>query len=92
MEGRGDAEGKANLADGRARPSVKAGEGCRENRTRRSRREGEAQAEVAGLICREKPLTGETPAPVPQTDTGGQVEDTKVNGKTFVKELGKLTP
>ena len=40
----------------------------------------------------EKPLSDEVPLPVPQTDTGGQVEDTKVNEETFVKELGKLTP
>ena len=26
---------------------------------------------------------------VPQTDTGGQVENTKVNGRTIFKELGK---
>ena len=30
--------------------------------------------------------------PVPQTDTGGRVENTKANGRTFVKELGKMTP
>jgi hypothetical protein len=30
--------------------------------------------------------------PVPQTDTGGQVENTKAIGKTVVKELGKLHP
>ena len=30
--------------------------------------------------------------PVPQTDTGGQVEDTKAREITLVKELGKLTP
>ena len=29
---------------------------------------------------------------VPQTDTGRQVEDTKVFERTIVKELGKLTP
>ena len=29
---------------------------------------------------------------VPQTDTGGQVENTKALGRTRVKELGKLTP
>jgi hypothetical protein len=29
---------------------------------------------------------------VPQTDTGGQVEDTKVFERTIVKELGNLTP
>ena len=29
---------------------------------------------------------------VPQTDTGRRVENTKANGRTFVKELGKLDP
>ena len=29
---------------------------------------------------------------VPQTDTGRQVENTKVFERTLVKELGKLTP
>jgi hypothetical protein len=29
---------------------------------------------------------------VPQTDTGGQVENTKALERTQVKELGKLTP
>ena len=30
--------------------------------------------------------------PVPQTDTGGQVENTKAIGRTMVKELGKIHP
>ena len=30
--------------------------------------------------------------PVPQTDTGGQVEETKAGGRSIVKELGKMTP
>ena len=29
---------------------------------------------------------------VPQTDTGGQVENTKALERTRVKELGKMTP
>ena len=28
--------------------------------------------------------------PVPQTDTGGQVENTEAIGRTVVKELGKM--
>ena len=36
--------------------------------------------------------SSETRAPVPQTDTGRRVEYTKANGRTFVKELGKLAP
>ena len=31
-------------------------------------------------------------APVPQTDTGRQEENSKANGIRVVKELGKLTP
>ena len=30
--------------------------------------------------------------PVPQTDAGGRGENPKTNGRTFVKELGKMTP
>jgi hypothetical protein len=30
--------------------------------------------------------------PVPQTDTGGQVENTKAIETTVVKELGKMPP
>ena len=30
--------------------------------------------------------------PVPQTDTGRQVEETKADGRSIVKELGKITP
>ena len=31
-------------------------------------------------------------APVPQTDTGSQEEDSKASGRRVVKELGKLIP
>ena len=41
--------------------------------------------------CREKPLARDG-APVPQTDTGGLVEETEVDERTPVKELGKLAP
>jgi len=30
--------------------------------------------------------------PVPQTNSGGQVENTKAIGRTVVKELGKIPP
>ena len=43
------------------------------------------------LDRREKPLA-RARAPVPQTDTGGLVEQTKVDGRPSVKELGKLAP
>ena len=30
--------------------------------------------------------------PVPETDTGGRGEDPKADGRSIVKELGKMTP
>ncbi len=39
----------------------------------------------------EKPLARDG-APVPQTDTGGPVEDTQVDGRPPVKELGNMPP
>ena len=49
------------------------------------------QAKSVILCCREKPLAS-SERPVPQTDTGGQVENTEAIGRTVVKELGKLPP
>jgi hypothetical protein len=40
---------------------------------------------------REK-LLSSLKTPVPQTDTGGRGENPKVNERTLVKELGKMTP
>ncbi len=48
--------------------------------------------EVSGPPCPEKPLGVERWVLVPQTDTGRRVEDTQANGRTFVKEFGKLAP
>ncbi len=50
------------------------------------------EAEVIKPYCQEKPLSVETRVTVPQTDTGRWVEYTKANGRTLVKELGKLAP
>ncbi len=44
------------------------------------------------LCCQEKPLNVEDMPPVPQTNTGGRVENTKAIGRTVVKELGKIHP
>ena len=33
-----------------------------------------------------------TEAPVPKTDAGGRGENPETNGRTLVKELGKMTP
>ena len=40
----------------------------------------------------EKPLSFSYKETVPQTDTGGQVENTKALERTRVKELGKMVP
>ena len=40
----------------------------------------------------EKPLSFRYCETVPQTDTGGQVENTKALERTRVKELGKMVP
>ncbi len=40
----------------------------------------------------EKPLSFRYSGTVPQTDTGGQVENTKALERTRVKELGKMVP
>ena len=58
----------------------------------RVRRDAEPiQVKSVILCCREKPLAS-FKRPVPQTDTGGQVENTEAIGRTVVKELGKLPP
>ena len=41
---------------------------------------------------RREKLLRSVETPVPETDTGGLVEKTEVNGRTIVKELCKLTP
>ena len=40
----------------------------------------------------EKLLSIRSKGTVPQTDTGGQVENTKALERTWVKELGKMAP
>lgn len=40
----------------------------------------------------EKPLSFSCIGTVPQTNTGGQVENTKALERTRVKELGKIVP
>ena len=43
------------------------------------------------MLPRKASASGFEP-PVPQTDTGGQVENTKAIERILVKELGKLLP
>ena len=52
---------------------------------------GRKAGESLTPYLQEKPL-GRMRVPVPQTDTGGQVENTKVIEITIVKELGKIAP
>jgi hypothetical protein len=44
------------------------------------------------LYFQEKPLSYRCMRTVLQTDTGGQVENTKARERTRVKELGKMVP
>ena len=54
-------------------------------------RAGRKAGDLPKPCLQEKPL-GRNLVPVPQTDTGGQVENTKVSETTLVKELGKFAP
>ena len=56
----------------------------------RAKRAKRAQATSGGRGGQEKPLSDEISMSVPQTDTGGRVENTKANGATLVKELGNI--
>jgi hypothetical protein len=75
------------------RPSVKGGFGGKSPKLV-PRRDGQVRRDRTkwvGLGCHEKPLASDA-VPVPQTDTGRQVEHTKVDGRPFVKELGNMAP
>ena len=52
----------------------------------------EAQSPQVAEPMLPRKASSEFRATVPQTDTGGWVEYTKANGRTLVKELGKMTP
>ena len=48
---------------------------------------------MCGKASAKKSVVGvEDTVPVPETDTGGQVENTKGREITLSKELGKMTP
>ncbi len=71
--------GRAKMGAGKAVPGVRE--------VKRS------ASEVVEPRCQEKPLSvRHLGVPVPQTDTGRRVENTKANGRTLVKELGKIAP
>ena len=51
-----------------------------------------ATGEVTNPMLPRKAQRSVDTVPVPQTNTGGQVENTKAIGRTVVKELGKIPP
>ena len=55
-----------------------------------SRRRRRLRATSGWSGSQEKPRSDEVSVPVPQTDTGGRVENTQAHGRTLVKELGKM--
>jgi hypothetical protein len=73
-------------------PSVVAGEGVGKSAPEAKARERAFEPQVGVLSGREKLLSDELRVSVPQTDTGRRVEDTQANGRTLVKELGKMAP
>ncbi len=96
MVRRGDGGAEAARADGIARitPKAKSGQSSTPGRPRAEstgsppgRPDSQLQA-----CSREKPLSPSHRKPVPQTDTGGRVEDTEALERLTVKELGKLAP
>ena len=48
--------------------------------------------DVVISCCREKHLCEVLSLPVPQTDTGSQVEYTEESERIVAKELGKMSP
>jgi hypothetical protein len=58
----------------------------------RSREGGASGPQVDEPSGQEKLLSDEHQVPVPHTDTGRRVEYTQANGRTLVKELGKMAP
>ena len=58
-----------------------------------SRRDGEGTCAemIDPILPRKTAGCVESQETVPQTDSGGQVENTKALERTLVKELGKLT-
>ena len=66
---------------------------CSEVRTLRLGRNGDRKQVGKLLNSRwQEKLLRRIAVPVPQTDTGGRGENPKTNGRTLVKELGKMTP
>ena len=73
-------------------PSPKGDEGDRKNRRLILRGDGGPVGPEVVEPKLPRKASSETRAPVPQTDTGRRVENTKGNGRTLLKELGKIDP
>ena len=76
------------------RPSVKGGFGGKSPKLV-PRRDGQVWCSHTKWVEPELPRKAARARgclPVPQTDTGRQVEHTKVDGRPFVKELGNMAP
>ena len=58
----------------------------------RPRRDAESLDEATDPMLPRKAQQRVGMPPVPQTDTGGQVENTEAIGRTMVKELGNIPP
>jgi hypothetical protein len=81
----------------RTRPVVVPGQACSRTgrQTRLSQRSdvtGSRLGEAGDPMLPRKASNDVSQRPVPETDTGGQVENTEAIGITVVKELGKLPP
>ena len=74
------------------RPAKAQKEYARKNRRAiRGRERSEIEvAKTVGAVPRKAAIV--YILPVPKTDTGGRGEDPKADGRSIVKELGKMTP
>ena len=52
----------------------------------------EIASSEAGEFTLARKAANNPKAPVPETDAGGRGENPETNGRTLVKELGKMTP
>jgi hypothetical protein len=87
-----DTGGKADPGVGWPGPIIEAVQGGKSLWTRlRCDGERKISREAADSYCQEKLLLSKG-SPVPQTDTGRQEENSKMSGRSVVKELGKNTP
>jgi hypothetical protein len=93
-EAAGRGAGAAWRWSGRVEAGSRVAAGSPRDRAVSREREGPARAgsNRLGPERTRNPASRARRVPVPQTDTGGQVEQTQVNGRPLVKELGNLTP